>query len=173
MAPTLICQRAAVPPVVRRAAVRATALEFPLRILDRREAFFVIDPIFRSHTDPIERVFGLLDGYRRQLHDSACVRGCPIGNLAVEVGDESEEVRKRIAANFLAWRGAVERCFEEVTDRLVPEADSAALASYALAVMEGAVMQARTFRSLAPFDEAIDMLRDHVERLRLPAEPHG
>lgn len=44
----------------------------------------VIQPVFDRVTDPIERVFGVLDGYRQMLTLTDCSQGCPIGNLALE-----------------------------------------------------------------------------------------
>ena len=59
---------------------------------------------------------------------------------------------------------AVEGCFR-ASDRLWPDADHRALAELALNVMEGGVMQARTFRDIAHFDRAIAQLRVHVDAL--------
>src|SRR4051812_27857057 len=38
----------------------------------------VIQPVFERVSDPIERVFGVLDGYRRMLIHTSCSQGCPI-----------------------------------------------------------------------------------------------
>jgi len=38
-------------------------------------------------TDPIERIFGILDGYRRGLLSTNYLHGCPIGNLALELAN--------------------------------------------------------------------------------------
>src|SRR5437868_14777067 len=45
----------------------------------------VVQPVCERISDPIERVFGILDGYRRQLLATDFQSGCPIGNLALEV----------------------------------------------------------------------------------------
>ena len=47
----------------------------------------VIQPVFDRVSDPIERVFGVLDGYRQMLIITDCSQGCPIGNLALELAD--------------------------------------------------------------------------------------
>jgi hypothetical protein len=44
------------------------------------------------------------------------------------------------------------------------------VASFVLTVMEGAVMQARTYRDLEPFDAAIATLRDYFNTLRATRE---
>src|SRR6266849_3566364 len=46
---------------------------------------FVIEPVLQRISDPIERVFGILDGYRQKLLQTEFQYGCPIGNLALEL----------------------------------------------------------------------------------------
>src|SRR5579871_3721013 len=43
----------------------------------------VIQPVFDRVQDPIERIFGVLDGYRQLLLITEFEQGCPIGNLAL------------------------------------------------------------------------------------------
>src|SRR5439155_26853161 len=44
----------------------------------------VVQPVLDRVHDPIERVFGILDGYRQQLEMIQFQYVCPIGNLALE-----------------------------------------------------------------------------------------
>ena len=130
----------------------------------------LIEPLLQPPADPIERVFALLGGYRRGLEESRCMRGCPIGNLALEVGDSQPRARSRIARNFAGWREWVQKFLDEaVTAGDLPSGtDTASLASFVLASMEGAVMQARAHRSLAPFDQVVAQLRNYFDLLRAP-----
>jgi TetR/AcrR family transcriptional regulator, transcriptional repressor for nem operon len=125
----------------------------------------VIGPAFGRATDPVERVFAVIDGYRQLLQATDFNLGCPIGNLALEISNSHPNVRRLITENFDAWCEAVGQCIEEASGRLPPGTDTAQLARYVLATMEGAVMLARTYRSSEPFDDAIQQLRDHFERL--------
>ncbi len=125
----------------------------------------VLDPIWDRVDDPIERVWGLMDGYRKMLQVTEFAHGCPIGNLALEVGETLPRTRRLIKANFDNWRRQVAQCFRDAAGRLPDGADPEALALFVLTTMEGAVMLARTERSFAPFDSAVATLRDYVERL--------
>ncbi len=125
----------------------------------------LLDPIFSRISDPIERIFGLLDGYRQFIIATGCTYGCPIGNLALELSNTHPNVRQLIAENFQGWRDAVQKCLDEAGDRLPLEVDRSQLASFVLTVMEGGVMQARAYRNLEPFDAAVTQLRDYFERL--------
>src|SRR5262249_8941205 len=63
----------------------------------------VVNPVFERVSDPIERVFGILDGYRQMLLHTKFVSGCPVGNLALELSNSHPAARKLIAANFSGW----------------------------------------------------------------------
>ena len=132
-----------------------------------------LKPNWDGVDDPIERIFALLNGYRIQLITTDCTYGCPIGNIALEIHEPDPQVRELLAANFTNWSRAVERCLDAAEDRLPRDTDRAALAEYILTVMEGAVMQARTYRELGYFDRNIAMLREHLGLLesKAHAEP--
>ncbi|HXV76869.1 MAG TPA: TetR/AcrR family transcriptional regulator [Candidatus Polarisedimenticolaceae bacterium] len=125
----------------------------------------VLGPIEEAERDPIERVFRLLDWYRQGMTTSRCRRGCPIGNLALEVSDTHPEVRPIIAQNLAAWAAGIERWLDEAADRLPADCDRQALAGFVLTVMEGGLLEARALGDLAPFDRSVAVLRDHVNRL--------
>jgi hypothetical protein len=125
----------------------------------------VVQPAFERTADPIERIFGILAGYRRLLIQTKYQHGCPIGNLALEVGHVQPEARKLIAENFTGWRKAIEICLADAADRLPRNLDREQLSLFVLTTMEGAVMLARSYRSLEPYDAAIALLRDYFDRL--------
>ncbi len=126
---------------------------------------FVVQPVFERVHDPIERIFGLLDGYREQLLATKYQRGCPIGNLALEISNDLPAARELVAANFSAWQRVIESCLEDAAGRLPAGFDRKQAALFVLATMEGAVMLARTYRSLQPYDSAVSQLRDYFTRL--------
>lgn len=139
----------------------AATLDARLRLLQPE----VLDPIWSRIDDPIERVFGLLDGYRQMLAMTGFAHGCPIGNLAIELTETHPRIRPALAANFDNWIDAVERCFRDARHRLPDEPDPRQLATFVLITMEGAVMLARTHRDFRAYDAAVATLRDYLERL--------
>jgi len=139
-----------------------------LAVLDRYVELLqpaVIEPAFARTRDPIGRIFAVLDGYRRMLLETGFKQGCPIGNLALEMSDKSEAVREKIALNFDNWTGAVRQCLLDADDALAADVDRDRLATFVLTVMEGAVMVARIRRSIAPYEQAIAILRTYFERI--------
>ncbi len=127
------------------------------------------DDLLAFHTgrvdDPIEKIFALLDGYRQMLQMFEFDMGCPIGSLALELSNSHPAARSLLLVNFEQWVDSVEGYLNAGADRLPGELDRRGLALHILATMEGAVMLARTYRSLRVFDQAISQLRDYVERL--------
>lgn len=126
---------------------------------------WVVQPVFDRISDPIERIFGVMEGYRQMLITTQCSLGCPIGNLALELSDTHPQARQKIAENFDGWRLAIRGCLDEAADRLPQDLDREALATFILAVMEGGMMQAKAHKSLDRFEASVAQLRDYIERL--------
>lgn len=169
-------QATGVAEILREAGVNSGSLyyfyrtkeQLLLAVLDRYAELLgpeVMEPVFARARDPISRIFGVLAVYREGLEKTGYRQGCPIGNLALEMSEKSEAVRKKIAENFENWRAVIRRCLEDAGDRLVPDLDRDQLATFILTVMEGAVMQCRAFRSIAPFDASVAVLRDYFDHL--------
>jgi AcrR family transcriptional regulator len=125
----------------------------------------VIQPVLDRVTDPIECVFGILDGYRKAILATNFMFGCPIGNLALELAHTHPIARDKIKLNFSNWITALKRCLDEAAGRLPESVDRQQLALFVLVTMEGAVMLARSFRNIEPFDAAVAQLREHFENL--------
>ena len=125
----------------------------------------VMDPAEHRTSDPIERIFALLEQYRAGMLRHGCRMGCPIGNLALEVSDGNVEARRLIHRNFENWVNRVEGWLVEAGDKLPPDLDRARLAHFILTVMEGGLMQARAANSLRPFDDSVAVLREHLNML--------
>lgn len=137
-------------------------LDWYLENLDRE----IVQPAVRVADDPVDRVSAILEGYRQALLVTDLTFGCPIGNLALELREPTPAVRRRLADNFAAWRGAVAGCLAELGDELPPDVAPDEVAHLVLSVMEGGVMQARTERSIEPFDASVRQLRRYLEGLR-------
>jgi AcrR family transcriptional regulator len=125
----------------------------------------LLDPAWEGVDDPIERVFVLLARYRNFLVETDCFYGCPVGNIALEIHEPDPAVREKLAANFSAWTAAIEECLVAAAGRLPPDTDRKALSQFVLSTMEGGVMQARTHRSLEPFDASVGQLRNYFDCL--------
>lgn len=139
-----------------------------LAVLERYRAGIapmLLEPAWAGVEDPIARVFALLARYRGLILETECTYGCPIGSIALELHEPDESVRRLLAENFTGWVDAVEGCLAEAGSRLPADTDIRALAEFVLTVMEGAVMQARTYRDIGYFDRSVAQLRAHFDAL--------
>jgi AcrR family transcriptional regulator len=118
----------------------------------------------RETSDPVERVFALLALYRRALVGSNCRLGCPVGALALEVADISPHIRSLVDRYFAEWVARVRRWLDPARKSLPAQSDLNGLARLVLAVMQGAVTQARAAASIEPFDSAVGALRAYFEQ---------
>src|SRR6202789_3380405 len=129
----------------------------------------LLEPAWAGVTDPVERIFALLARYRKSLLDTDCFYGCPIGSLALELHEPDPAVRERLAKNFSAWIDAIAECLSQAKSRFPTDQHLRELAQFVLTIMEGGVMQARTFRDIEYFDAAVRQLRQYFKSL----EPAG
>ena len=120
----------------------------------------LIAPVRAKARRPLDEVTELLASYRQRLAGTGCTYGCPIGRLALEIDPENTPAHALIARNFDGWKAAVA---DALTRAGVPE--PADVAAFVLTVMEGAVMQARAHRSLAPYDVCIRQLHAYLATL--------
>ncbi len=123
---------------------------------------FASDP---ETTDPLERVFTVLESYREHLVQNDFALGSPLGTLAAELSESHPQVRKRLAALFAGWTQHMQELLEAAGDRLPADLDRRGFAEFILGTVEGAVLQARVRHSLAPFDASITALRSHFAML--------
>ena len=130
----------------------------------------VMDPVERQTSDPIKRIFVLLDQYRTGMLRHGCRMGCPIGNLALEVSDGNAEARRLIHRNFESWASRVEGWLVAAGNRLPADLDRHQLAHFILTVMEGGLMQARAANDLGVFDQSVNVLRQHLDLLQQSAK---
>jgi TetR/AcrR family transcriptional regulator, transcriptional repressor for nem operon len=131
----------------------------------------LLAPAWDGVDDPIEKIFALLERYRRHVVETDCAYGCPIGSLALELHEPDPAVRALLAANFANWTAAIGARLAEAADRLPRDLDRKALAEFVLTAMEGGVMQARTHRDVGYFDRMVATLRGHFAMLQTSARP--
>ena len=128
----------------------------------------LLAPVFKQSKDPIRRIFLLLEKYRQNVVATEFAFGCPLGRLALEIEPDRRAVHDKIAANFTGWSRAVEQLLAEAkaAGRLPRDCDLRQLSRFVLTVMEGAVMQARSYQCIEPFDDCIDQLRVYFKTFK-------
>ena len=109
----------------------------------------VLKPTFADYLPPQERMvrfFDLvLEQQQAQKQTGGHMRGCPIGNLTLEMSTQDELIRARVEQFFRAWLHYFERMLcEAKTQGIVPATlDPAVTAQALLAYFEGVVLLAK------------------------------
>jgi TetR/AcrR family transcriptional regulator, transcriptional repressor for nem operon len=125
----------------------------------------LLEPVYRKSKDPVRRIFLLLEKYRENVLVTHFGFGCPLGRLALEIEPDRRAVHDKIAANFTGWSRAVQELLQQAQPRFPGECDLRQLSRMVLTVMEGAVMQARSYQCIEPFDDCIAQLRQYFTML--------
>ncbi|MFE7796068.1 TetR/AcrR family transcriptional regulator [Nocardia sp. NPDC057440] len=103
----------------------------------------------------------VFDALTAILVDSDFERGCPIATIALDASADSEPIRQACVAGFESWRTTIEKFLR---DKGIEAGRAAGLATVALAMIEGALLLAKTQRDPAPLHAVADHLRTTFER---------
>jgi TetR/AcrR family transcriptional repressor of nem operon len=90
--------------------------------------------------------------------------GCPIGSLASELANKSEQARALLVAGFNSWEDRLAEGFAKMQEsgELGRSAVPRDLAIGVLCAVQGGLLLAKTSRSEGPLKVALDMALDHV-----------
>lgn len=94
--------------------------------------------------------------------------GCPLGSLASELANKSEQPRALLVAGFNSWEDRLAEGFAKMQESGELEASAAPrdLAIGVLGAVQGGLLLAKTSRSEGPLKVALDMAFDHVANHR-------
>ncbi|POH64522.1 MULTISPECIES: TetR/AcrR family transcriptional regulator [Cryobacterium] len=89
-------------------------------------------------------------------HD--CAGGCPLGSLASELADISEDARLLLAAGFTQWEDTFREGLDTMksTGLLREDADPARLARVIITSLEGGLLMSQTHRDKSFLEVALD-----------------
>jgi len=100
------------------------------------------------------------------------VLGCPFGNLAAELGSQDPVIRDKVREVFTGYQAAFEgvlRAAQEAGE--IGPLDVAAAARGVLAVLEGALLLAKTYNDAAIIAQVGLGAVDHIAGLVTPPAP--
>lgn len=109
----------------------------------------ILKPTFADSLPPQERMLRFFDlilqQQNAQKQADGHMRGCPIGNLTLEMSTLDEAIRARVEQFFGAWLGYIEQMLRDAkAGGIVPAAlDTAVTAQALLAYFEGVVLLAK------------------------------
>ena len=136
---------------------------FGLELIDVYSSFFEreLDGIMLdSSKGGLVRIKAFLDIFKMVLEKENYTGGCPLGNLALEMGDINERFAERISLGFEEIESKILRCINDAKiSGDVPESVNAeAAAGFILNSWEGAIVRVKVEKSLKP----LELLEDFI-----------
>lgn len=113
---------------------------------------------------PLMRLRTYANEGRNKLNDQACRKGCLIGNLSQEMSDQSEVLRKELSIVLAKRLDLFAKCIEEgqKTGEIKTNHSAAELADLFMSALSGAVMMAKTLKTIEPLDNFINIMIDDL-----------
>lgn len=134
---------------------------------DARLAAIFHDP----ELTPLGRLRRYFDAGRADMLSCDHARGCLIGNLGQELSSRSEVFRARLDQVFRRWERRLVACLEEAraAGEVPEDLDAEVLAGFILAGWQGAMLRAKTTKSLVPMESFEQVLFRHMLSREVPA----
>jgi TetR/AcrR family transcriptional repressor of nem operon len=139
--------------------------EFGLAVIDLflSETGGLLQPLMEDVSlPPLIRIRKSLEALITRFEGDNCTKGCLIGNLALEMSDQSEAFRQRLEDALQGWIGSLAAILEEAREEGdVPiNVEPVVLAESIVASFEGALLRAKVKRSVEPLKNFIHLYFD-------------
>lgn len=141
--------------------------DFGLAVIERFAATYdetLVALLEDSDTPPLERLRRYFAAGREHMHECDHATGCLIGNLGQELSGQSDTFRDALNLVFQRWEQRFVRCLQDAQARGDIAAHTApeVLASFILTGWEGAILRAKTLKSVAPMEQFETILFQQV-----------
>jgi TetR/AcrR family transcriptional repressor of nem operon len=143
--------------------------DFGLQVLDQFAACHNADLdryLGDKSLSPLERLRRMGEATCERLESQQCRNGCLVGNLSLEMADQSEAFRARLDEIFRGWGARYAACLKEAQDagEISDAFNTSDLAEFMLCAWQGAVLRAKTIRSTAPLKTFLNLMFGFVLR---------
>ncbi len=124
-----------------------------------------VSPYVRSQANACDQLLAMIRGYRSYAADRVFEGGCLILNLAIEMDDINEGLKRELAALIMSWRRWIMRIVEEGKRRkeIRDEADSDQLATMIISSLQGAMIQFKIFSDLRFYDQTYEFFQRYLD----------
>lgn len=114
---------------------------------------------------PVEQITGMFQRTEQALAEGRCRGGCLFGNLALEVSDLHDGLRKKVDHAFSIWEGRVAELLRQGIREGVfsRELDPNAMAHFVVATLEGGILLAKVTRDVAALAACSEMVARVLE----------
>ena len=113
----------------------------------------------------VEGINSWLGSVKKDFLAGQYKHGCPIGNLASELGLASDEVKSAVTATIGSWEAELARGLkaQKLRGYLKPNAEPTEIALFIISVIEGALLLSKTSNSPRYIDAAVNQINQYVK----------
>jgi TetR/AcrR family transcriptional regulator, transcriptional repressor for nem operon len=117
-----------------------------------------------TELSPLARLREYCELGKRDLEASNCRKGCLIGNLSQEMADQSERLRAALSGVMALWRDNFTTCIAEgqKAGEISQAWPAAKMAELFICGWEGAIMRAKSSKTLDPLNLFIELMFNHI-----------
>ncbi|MGM0825526.1 MAG: TetR family transcriptional regulator C-terminal domain-containing protein [Pseudomonadota bacterium] len=132
--------------------------EFGLAVIDQFAAAYdaqLAELLEDTTTPPLERLRRYFAAGREHMHNCNHATGCLIGNLGQELSGQSDTFRDALDRVFQRWEQRLVGCLQGAQEagELSAALPADTLASFILSGWEGAILRAKTLKSVEPMEQ--------------------
>jgi len=122
---------------------------------------------FHKKRDPLQRVYGWVDGYIEMSKNPALQNGCLLGTFTQELSDTHPGIRALCTEHFAQWAEMLKRDLDEAKAKYAPKApfDTQSLAEHLIAVLEGSLIIAKAKQDRGVLEKNLQHFKRYVKSL--------
>jgi len=141
--------------------------EFGLQIIDYFSAHFkriAKETLEDTRVSPLNRIYRFLNAFMAYFESRNFAGGCPIGNLAQEMGDLSPVFRRKLSEAIDTMIDAYTQVLAAAQNdgKIMKSLDIRDTAGFIVAGWHGAIIQMKLTQSLAPLKNHRRFIFDHI-----------
>ena len=113
---------------------------------------------------PLERLRAFFEAFHRHFEAHGFTRGCPLGNLAQEMGDLSDAFREALKESLDGMAKAIQAVLElaQRTDDIPPDLDPHETAIFLVEAWHGAIIRMKVTKTGEPLEIFYRYIFDHL-----------
>lgn len=129
--------------------------EFGLQLIDYFSDFLFskMDELLKAdNVAPLNKLWNYFEWFLVYFEQNNFTGGCPIGNLAQEMGDLNDSFREKLKPVFDKMKANIAQCLEEAQQKgdLSPALDIFNLSDFIVSSWQGALLQMKVMKNTAP-----------------------
>lgn len=124
------------------------------------------NPLLRRR-DPLERLYGWVDGAIEMSKTPMARKGCLLGNFAQELSDTHPKLRSQCAQRFSEWADMLKKELDEARAKHLPgtRLDTQGLAEHLIAVLEGSLILGKAKQDMTVVENSLLHFKRYLKAL--------